>query len=218
MAGSRFRAILFDLDGTLVDTLADLTSAVNFVLGRSGRPVRSQEEIRGFIGDGARRLLKESLGRPSGEAVEEAYSMFAPYYLAHCADRSALYPGVQDVLDRLRPAARLGVVTNKPEAPARLILTRLGVLDRFDVVIAGDTLPVKKPDPGPVREALQRLGVAAWDALMVGDSPGDVRAARAAGASSCGVLYGYRPEKELRDEKPSCVINEFREILAVTGV
>ncbi|MGQ0645822.1 MAG: phosphoglycolate phosphatase [Elusimicrobiota bacterium] len=187
---------MFDLDGTLADTREDIAASVNEALRRLGRPPRDVAEIKGFIGDGFRSLMKRALGAEDEALADRALEIFSPHYLAHCADRSALYPGVSATLERLSGRA-LAVVTNKPEAHSRAILKALGLEKFFPVVLGGDSLPVRKPDPGPLREALRRLGVPAEAALMVGDSANDIRAAKAAGVSVCAVTYGYRPREEL---------------------
>ena len=208
---ARLRAVLFDLDGTLVDTLPDLAASVNFALGRLERPVRTLGEIRGFIGDGVTQLLRDSLGPAHGGLVESALQLFTPHYLEHCAVRSALYPGVAETLDRLS-GFPLGVVTNKPEAPSLKLLRALGLAERFKVFICGDTLPVKKPDPAMVREAARRLGVPPESTILVGDAPGDVRAAHGAGALALGVGFGYRPAEELRAAGADFIAERFSDI------
>ncbi len=207
------RALLFDLDGTLVDTLDDLAASVNFVLGKLGKPARSREEIREFIGGGVRSLLRDALGSGYSGPIEDAVALFEPHYLEHCADRSTLYPGVLDTLDRLSRSHLLAVVTNKPEAPSRFLLEGLRIDGYFKALIGGDTLAVKKPDPAPLREAARRLKVASADAMMVGDSAGDIRAAHDAGARACGATYGYRPAGELTEAGADFLIDRPADLL-----
>jgi phosphoglycolate phosphatase len=205
------RAALFDLDGTVVDTLDDLAGSVNFALARLGRPARSRDEIRGFIGEGVRQLIRDALGPAHAALTDEGLGYFTPHYLEHCTDKSVLYPGVKETLARLSGFG-LAMVTNKPEAPSRRILEALGVADGFKVLIGGDTLAVKKPDPAPVREACARLGVTPAQAVMVGDSPGDMAAARAAGARTLAVSFGYRPAAELEAAGAQAVARAFSDV------
>jgi phosphoglycolate phosphatase len=208
---SGVRAVLFDLDGTLVDTLGDLAASVNFALERLGRPARTLDEIKNFIGEGVRQLLRDALG-PSHEGLtDQALALFTPHYLEHVVDRSALYPGVKDTLARLAPGRKLAVVTNKPVIPSRKILSALGVLDCFEALVGGDTLPVKKPDPAPVREACRLLGVDPSEAVLVGDSTGDIRSAHGAGAKVLAAAFGYRPAAEL--SAADGLIHRFSDVL-----
>lgn len=208
------QALLFDLDGTLVDTVDDLTVSVNVALKALGRPLRTRQEIRGFIGDGAKQLVADALGPGQEALVDQGLDLFITHYDAHCDQKSVLYPGVAAVLPRLS-GRKLAVVTNKPEAPSRLILKHLGILDFFETVVGGDTLPVKKPDPGPVLEACRRLDVAPGQAAMVGDSPGDMKAARAAGTQAIAVAYGYRPAQQLKDAGAQATVERFEDLLVL---
>lgn len=211
----KMEALLFDLDGTLVDTRADLAAAVNFALGRLGRPARTLEEVREFIGGGVRELIRSSLGPAHEDMLEPALALFRPYYLEHCADRSALYPGVGEALGKL--AGPVAVVTNKPEAASRAIFRALGVEAFFRAVIGGDSLPFLKPRPEPLWEAARRLGARPERVLMVGDSPGDVQAGRAAGMRTCAVTYGYRPAEELRAAEPDFLLDRIGDLEAIIG-
>lgn len=207
----RLKALFFDLDGTLVDTLGDLSAAVNHALGELGLPRRTEGEVRGFIGEGVAHLLKDALGPAHASRVDEALAHFTPYYLEHATVHSRLYPGVAAALERAARTHKLAVVTNKPEAPSRKILDALGIGGSFAALIGGDTLPVKKPDPAPVREAARRLDVAPQDCALVGDSGWDVQAAHRAGAKAVAVTFGYRPKAELAGA--DAVIDRFEDLL-----
>lgn len=204
-------AVLLDLDGTLVDTREDIASSLNHALGRFGRPPRGIEEVTRFIGDGARELLARGLGTSTKDELDRAVKIFIDHYLEHIAERSRLYPGVRETLERIskRP---LAVVTNKPEAHSRSLLQALGIADLIRVTVGGDTVAAKKPAPGPVLEAAKRLGVVPGRALMVGDGPTDMQAGRAAGALTCGVTYGYRTAKEVKDCGPDFVVERFEDL------
>ena len=191
------RAVLFDLDGTLLDTIADLADAANLMLAELGRPLRSQHEIHSFVGKGLPKLVERCLTEraqevPAEAVVEAAISVFRRHYERVNGMRTTIYPGVVDTLQALRQRnIRLAVVTNKPAAFTLPLLERTGLAVHFDTVISGDTLPVKKPDPAMVLLACERLDVAPGEALMIGDSANDALSAQGAGIPVLLVSYGY---------------------------
>jgi phosphoglycolate phosphatase len=191
----RFRAILFDLDGTLVDTAPDLTGALNHVLTIEGRALVDPATVRELVGDGARALIERGMaltGAPAtSELIESRFADFIDYYWEHIADHSQIYPNGLAVVAALAREARLAVCTNKPEKLSVRLLEKLDILAPFRVVIGGDSLPVRKPHPGHLLGTLERLGVAASEAIMVGDSRNDVESARAAGMPAIVVSFGY---------------------------
>ncbi|MFP4147566.1 MAG: phosphoglycolate phosphatase [Halorhodospira sp.] len=195
---SRTRAILFDLDGTLVDSAPDLTVAVNQVLAERDQPPVSEEQIRDWTGNGVRRLVARALtgeidGAPPEVELEAAVERFLTCYGEAVYVHSHPYPGVLDGIRQLGEAGmRLAVVTNKPYHLAREIVERMGLADRIDAVVGGDSTDSRKPDPEPLRFAMECLGAASATALMVGDSLTDVEAARNAGIPVVCVPYGYR--------------------------
>ncbi|ENO84629.1 phosphoglycolate phosphatase [Thauera linaloolentis] len=189
------RAVLFDLDGTLLDTIADLAEAANLMLAELGRPQRGQDEIHRFVGKGipnlVRRCMTENAAATEAE-VDTAVAAFRRHYTVVNGMRAAIYPGVEDTLQGLRARGiRLAVVTNKAEAFTLPLLERMGIAGHFDTVVSGDTLPVKKPDPATLRLACERLGVVPAEALMIGDSANDALAAQGAGMPVLLVTYGY---------------------------
>jgi phosphoglycolate phosphatase len=192
-------AFLFDLDGTLADTLADIAASTNHVRARHGLPALSAPEVRGLVGDGARTLLRRALApalpaEPAAaeRTVDAAFTAYVAHHREQCTVAARLYPGVPAGLARLRAQGHvLGVVTNKPEQFARPLLAHLGVLAQFGVLVGGDTLPQKKPDPAPVAFALRALGATAAGSTMVGDGVQDLRAGKAAGLRTIACLYGY---------------------------
>ncbi len=202
---SRPAAFLFDLDGTLADTLPDLAASTNHVRGAHGLPPVAEDAVRRFVGDGARTLLRRALAE-LGDAVDDAlldraFAAYAAHHMEQCTTRTAAYPGVREHLDALRRRGHpLAVVTNKPERFAVPVVRHLGLADLLPVVVGGDTLPVKKPDPAPLRHALDRLGAAADGATMVGDGVQDLRAGKALGARTIGCLFGYGDPALLRAE------------------
>lgn len=189
------RAVLFDLDGTLLDTIADLAEGANRMLAELGRPPRPLAEIHSFVGKGmanlVRRCLTESARADEAE-IDAAIGVFRRHYSAVNGLHTRLYPGVRDTLEALRARdLKLAVVTNKPEAFTVPLLERMGLAAHFAAVVSGDTLPTRKPDPAMLHHACAQLGVGAAQALMVGDSANDALAARAAGMPVLLVDYGY---------------------------
>ncbi|WCS24145.1 phosphoglycolate phosphatase [Methylobacterium sp. NMS14P] len=195
---SRFDAVLLDLDGTLVDSLADLRTALNATLAREGLPPVGAAAMRTMVGDGAVALLRRAL-RASGGDPERAPALlpaFLAVYEPLAAAGTALFPGAAAAVRDLRAAGyALAIVTNKPARATGLILDSVGLAPLIDTVVGGDTLPERKPDPAPLREALRRLRVEPGRAVMVGDMHHDIAAARAAGTAAILARYGYgRPE------------------------
>ena len=193
------RAVIFDLDGTLVDTAPDLMRATNHVLEGLGRRAISMDEVRVFVGHGARALLTRGLtatgGLPENYDVEPDYRRFVEFYSGNIADGSEPFPGVVRLLERLRSEGfGLGVCTNKLEGLSVQLLDALDLSRHFGSVVGPDTLGVAKPDPRPFREAVARLGLVAPRAIMVGDSETDVLTARNAGVPVIGVPFGYTPQ------------------------
>ena len=186
--------VLFDLDGTLVDTAPDIADAVNRVLGAHGLPALPEPWIRDRIGNGSRALLEHAWAATArwpgngGALVHE----FALHYAACCGRRGAAYPGALETLDALRAAGvKRALLSNKEERFGRRVLEAHGLAGAFDLELFGDSLPARKPDPLPVRHALDTLDVPAAQALLVGDSAIDVATARNAGIAVWAVSYGY---------------------------
>ncbi|HIJ63717.1 MAG TPA: phosphoglycolate phosphatase [Rhodospirillaceae bacterium] len=188
-------AILFDLDGTLVDSLPDLFAATNRLLADLGRPAVSGQDLRQWVGDGAAALVERALtatgGLPEG-GMAPMVRRFLDHYRGHTADESRPYPGVAETLALLRRRGhRLGVCTNKPTALSLELLGALDLLPFFLAVVGGDTAPARKPDPRHLWATLEAMGCAGAKALMVGDSLNDVAAARAAGLPVVVMSFGY---------------------------
>ena len=186
-------ALVFDLDGTLVDSVPDLRAALNTVLRELGRRELAAGEVRGMIGDGVPALVRRGLAA-TGEAVgfAAAHARFVELYEADPTTLSQLYPGVAETLAGLRDGgARLAVCTNKPQAATIGVLEGLGIAGYFTAVLGGDVLPVKKPDPGHLLAAVKRLGGTPGEAAMIGDNENDYEAARGAGIPVLLMRYGY---------------------------
>lgn len=199
---SRFRTVVFDLDGTLADTAPDLTASLNHTLGKLGRPAVPAEDVRHMVGHGVRALLRNGLaatGEVSEELIDEGFPIFFNYYAAHIADHTRPFPGVEEALAALEAdGVKIAVCTNKLEALTFDLLAALGWKDRFAAVVGGDTLPVRKPDPAPLFEAIARAG-GEGPAAFVGDSITDTDTAKAAGLPCVALSFGFsdRPPSEL---------------------
>jgi phosphoglycolate phosphatase len=209
------RAVIFDLDGTLVDTAPDLMQATNFVLTGLGRRPLEMVEVRAFVGHGARALLTRGLaatgGLPDAYDVEADYRRFVEYYAANIADASVPFPGIVRLLDRLKEEGfGLGVCTNKLEGLSVLLLDALGLSPYFGSVVGPDTLGIAKPDPQPFYEAVNRLELDNPRALMVGDSETDILTARNAGVPVIAVPFGYTP-RPVAEFGPDRLIGHFDE-------
>ena len=210
--------VLFDLDGTLVDSVPDLAFCVNEALAQLGRAPQPEERVREWVGNGVERLVKRALigqleGEPDAELYARAEPIFMDLYAENSSRRSVLYPGVREGLDYLKGAGyRLACVTNKAARFTGPLLRDLGIAPYFELVVAGDTLPQKKPAPEPLLYAADFFKVSPEHALMVGDSVNDVKAARAAGFTIACVPYGYNHGNDIREAEPDLVIASIAEL------
>jgi len=186
------RAVVFDLDGTLVDSRHDLAEAVNRTRGELGLAPLALAEVVGMVGQGARELVRKALGgAPPVELVERALTIFLARYEPICTERTRPYPGVSALLEEESRRRPLAVLTNKPERPTRRILERFGWTLRFRHVIGGDTLAARKPQPDGLLEIAHRLGLEPAEVAMVGDSAIDLATAAAAGSPFVLVEWGF---------------------------
>ena len=207
--------VLIDVDGTLVDSVPDLAYCVDEMMRVLGLPERGEAEVRNWVGNGVERLVRRALtgtldGEPEPALFERAYPIFLDCYAENTSRRSRLYPGVKEGLDWLRAQDYpLGCVTNKAARFTEPLLRDLGIRDYFGIVISGDSLPKKKPDPLPLRHAAEYFGAAPERSLMVGDSISDVKAARAAGFRIVCVSYGYNHGQDIREANPDAVIDRL---------
>jgi len=186
----QFDLILFDLDGTLIDSKVDIANSVNFTLSDLGLPQRTLEEIFSFVGDGVKQLLRLSVGEGNATQYEEALRIFRMHYLKHCLDNTQFYPKVREVLSHL-DGRQCAVVTNKTLEYTLQIIQGLGAAGYFAAIESPRDSSELKPDPGMLLRVLESVHVPANRTLMVGDSTNDVRAAQAIGVKVCAVGYGY---------------------------
>lgn len=214
----RVELVVFDLDGTLVDSAGDLAAAVNATLRHfspAALPV-PLEKVRAFVGDGAAMLVARTLAAAQVDVPKEvALPVFLENYRTRLLDTTALYPGVRESLDALRDRT-LAVLTNKPGVMSRRILEGLGVADRFARICGAGDVPAKKPDPAGLLMLLADAGIPPAAAVLVGDSAIDVRTGRAAGVRTVGVTYGFDPGS-FNASPPDMLISDLRELAAPLG-
>lgn len=214
------RLVMFDLDGTLVDSAADIAIALNRALHDLALPAVSEAQVRTWVGRGASRLVHCVLEhqRQPGEGFEKLHetllARFMVRYQEDVSGQSTLYPGAAELLAACR-AARipLACVTNKPYAPARALLEDLSILEPFDLLLGGDSLPHKKPHPGPLQHCLRHFEVGPAAALMVGDSRNDVEAARAAAVPCVALPWGYNHGEPIAASQPDWLLEGLLELL-----
>ena len=216
------KLVIFDLDGTLIDSRLDLVHSVNAALRHIGRPELPDDVIASYVGDGAPILIQRALG---GEAVDEALirkglEFFLSYYREHKLDHTTVYPGIPETLAAIQNSAKssvngttrkMAVLSNKPVNPSRAIIEALGLGQFFSQVYGGNSFPSKKPDPEGALKLLEESGVRPEQAAIVGDSHVDVRTGRNAGLWTVGVNYGFAPHT-LADEPPDVLVDLPREV------
>ena len=212
------KLVMIDVDGTLVDSVPDLAYCVDQMMIRLEMPIRGEERVRHWVGNGVPRLVERALtdeldGFPSQEAFDKAYPIFLDLYAQNSSVRSTLYEGVIEGLDYLKSKdCLLSCVTNKAEQFTLPLLKSLGIIDYFGIVISGDTLEKKKPDPLPLIHGANFFNINPMECLMLGDSVSDVKAARAAGFQIICMSYGYNHGNNIADENPDLVIDSMNQL------
>ena len=215
----RIQLILFDLDGTLVDSVGDLAWCGNQMRQRLGLPVQGEHAARAWVGNGLERFVKRVLSgemeaEPAADLYRRGLAIFRELYAAHASDRSLLYAGVTETLQWFaRQQIKLACVTNKPEPFTSRLLVAMGLDGFFDLVVAGDTTARKKPDPMPLHYAADHYAIDYANCLMVGDSSNDVQAARNAGFAIACVPYGYNHGHDIRASCPDLVVENLTELI-----
>jgi phosphoglycolate phosphatase len=225
------RLLVFDLDGTLIDSRQDLCNSVNATLENFGLRALPDDVIASFIGDGAAMLIRRALAVPGELPVgapepedgffDEAFAYFLTYYRAHKLDYTEVYPGVLESLEALKTlpdgsARKMAVLTNKPVGPAKAICDGLGLSPYFFGIYGGDSFPTKKPDPLGILALIEKAGVTPEETLMVGDSNVDIKTARNAGVWALGCTYGLSPET-LEEEEPDAMVDHASAWTAALG-
>lgn len=210
--------IMIDVDGTLVDSVPDLAYCVDELMLAMGREKWGEEKVRHWVGNGVPKLVERSLigeleGAVNQADYDKAYPIFLDLYAENISKRSCLYDGVKEGIAYLKlQNYTIGCVTNKAEQFTHPLLKDLGIFDEFEIVISGDTLERKKPDPLPLLHAAKHFGVEPQDALMLGDSISDVKASRAADFGIICMSYGYNHGVDIRDANPDLVIDSMIEL------
>ncbi|HEV8717352.1 MAG TPA: HAD-IA family hydrolase [Candidatus Binatia bacterium] len=203
----QFAHLIFDLDGTLVDTKADLAAATNHVLASFGLPQLLSAQVADYVGHGVRVLVERALGPAHADLVARGFALFMDYYGVHLLDHTRPYAGIEQLLAAVQAQGlTLSVLTNKPEAASRAIVTGLGLAAYFREIVGGDTLPAKKPDPQGVTYLQRLTGVDLHQTLLIGDSRVDCETGRAAGIVTCGVTWGFGV-KDFAALPPQFVVN-----------
>jgi len=205
--------LIFDLDGTLIDSKLDLVHSVNAARGMMGLPHISEELVASYVGNGAPVLIRRALGPEASEAdVQRALEFFLAYYRDHMLDHTRLYPTVRGALDRLQQnGVRMAVLTNKPVRFSQAIVDGLGLRGHFFQVYGGNSFQQKKPDPIGITTLMSESGVESGRTIMIGDSGVDVRTARNAGVRACGVSYGFQPESFMQDP-PDLLVDDMNQL------
>ena len=205
----QIKAIIFDLDGTLIDSVTDLANSVNYTLAEIGLPGHTRDEIKGFVGDGVHKLIKRSLGQTYMDRFDEAFALFMNYYDQHCTDNTVLYPGVAETLSELAETYSLAVLTNKSVKFSVKILTALGAFTYFKEVLGGDSLPTKKPEPAGILYLAEKWNLKPDQMIMVGDHATDIETGNRAGCKTVFINGGIG---ETRGLTPDMFINSIDEL------
>ena len=206
------KLVIFDLDGTLIDSKWDIALSVNHTLTSLSLEPLPIDTITSFVGKGVKNLLTQALGEHARAKFDPAIKMFRRHYGEHCLDKTALYPSVKKTMESLG-GFKKAIITNKPALFAAPILKRLDIARFFDAVLGGDEVAKKKPAPEPVHFILEKLKIRPDKAIVVGDSPLDIQMGKAAGISTCAVTYGYGKEDDLRLENPNYLIADLFELV-----
>jgi len=218
--GTLPRLVMFDLDGTLMDSVPDLAAAVDKMLMALGREPAGIARVRDWVGNGSRVLVRRALAGGlehegvADELADEALALFMQAYTGGHG-LTTVYPGVRECLDWLREReVKLAIITNKPAQFIEPLLEEKGLGGYFDWLVGGDTLPQQKPDPAALFWVMDKAGVATGESLFVGDSRNDVRAAKAATVRCVALTYGYNHGEPIADEQPALVLDDLRELVA----
>jgi phosphoglycolate phosphatase len=208
--------IIFDLDGTLVDSRRDIANSVNEVLENLQRPRLPNERIYGFIGNGVRRLIERSLGEASDQEVDRALEILLPIYRRRLLETTRPFPGVREALDALRRGRTLAVLTNKPRRESIALLEGLELASYFRFIYGGESFPKRKPDPMGIQTLIDRTGARRDRTLMIGDSHVDYEAARNARIPICMVSYGLGAA-QIEELGPDYIVDDLRQLVPIVN-
>jgi len=203
--------IIFDVDGTLVDSSKDIVKAVNFTLRKLGLPGKPSELIVSYIGTGVRDLLKKSLGDKKSHFADEAFKIFSEYFLKHSADESRLYPHVKETLDYFRNKRKV-VITNRNREFAEITLRKLGIMDYFEETFGGDDENCMKPSACPLDRVSSKFEMDKTKTIIVGDMGIDMRTGKNFGIKTCWVTYGLGNREDVEKIKPDYIIDDIIEL------
>jgi phosphoglycolate phosphatase len=206
--------MIFDLDGTLINSKVDIANALNLIMKEFGYGPFSLEEVVSFIGGGVRNLIRKAMGTQRRELEDKAYDAFLLYYSNHLLDNTMLYPSVKDLLKSLN-GKKKAVITNKPEDLSIRVLEGLNIRSHFSLVLGGDSLKLKKPFPEPLLKAMMEVNAESEKTIMIGDSPIDIEAGKRAGVATCGVTYGYSSREELKEAGADIVVDNLIDLKQV---
>ena len=206
----KIKLIIFDLDGTLVNSIADITNALNYAIEPYGFEQLTVERTTSLVGEGVTRLIEKLVGQQTADLKEVVLKRFLEYYSEHLTDFTVPYPGVRETLEMLGNY-RKAVISNKREDLSKRLLENLGLSRYFGIIWGSDSVPEKKPSPVPVREMLKKISCRADEAVIVGDSNYDIEAGRAAGVRTVAVSYGYRHISLLKDA--DFIIDNMKELI-----
>jgi phosphoglycolate phosphatase len=209
------KLIIFDLDGTLVDTSMDITNALNYALQAYGFKKFTVEETVQMIGEGITRLIEKVLGQEKLQLKDEVIRKFLDYYSEHLIDYSNVYPHVRETMEKLN-GYKKAVISNKREYLSEKLLEKLDLLRYFDLIVGSDTTPERKPSAIPVIHVFTKLGVQPHETIMVGDSNYDIEAGKKAGVKTIGVTYGYREKQYLVNA--DFLIDSFEYLLSILDI
>lgn len=207
--------VIFDFDGVIIDSGADIASAAQHTLKVFNRPVLSEDEIISYVGHGAEALIRRCFKDSSEELIKQAVPFYKKYYLDNALIETKLYPHVKETLKVIKELEEkeIALVTNKPEDISRKILAGLGIRQFFDLILGPESVKKIKPDPEGIKKVLAALGIAREKAIMVGDSYVDVQAGKNAGTITCGVAYGLGNKEELIKSAPDFLISDMSQLL-----
>ena len=208
------KLLIFDLDGTLIDSVPDLTEAINKTFNELGIDNVTEDEVRNYLGNGARTLIERALKNKNDQnLLQEALKIFKNHYKNNVCVKTSLYPGVKETLEKL--PNKKAIVTNKPYEFVGEILKTLGIDGHFEMYIGGESLPEKKPSPLPLLYVCEKMGFEPENSVMIGDSKNDIIAAKKAGIKSIAVNYGYNYGEDVKIFEPDIIIDEFTKLAEV---